>query len=87
MKKVSYIFAFGFLGLLVATLVHGMVEIFAIDFIFENPERFSDTFWWNEWSTLHAIGGGALWVVGLLGGLYAGVKFWEIVYVKKHATS
>lgn len=82
MKKIFYVAAFGFLGLIVSTLLHGVVELFALDLIFSNPTRFSNTFWWQEWYTIHAVVGGALWIFGLVGGVYLGVRYWRIIYVE-----
>jgi hypothetical protein len=75
MKKIFYIFAFGFLGLLLATLVHGFVEIFALDLIFGNAAN-ANNFWWQQWGMIHSIAGTAFWLVGLISGLYNGNKFW-----------
>lgn len=76
LKQLLYIAAFGFLGLLTATLIHGIVEIIALEVIFTNPERFAETVWWQEWHLIHAIFAGSLWLSGLFGGLYLGQKWW-----------
>lgn len=77
MKKTLYIASFGFLGLLVSTLVHALVEMVALDLIFNNPDRFAESVWWQEWVLIHGIFAFGLWAIGLIGGLYLGVKWWE----------
>ena len=77
MKRSFYIAAFGFFGLLVATLVHAGVEIVALQIIFGNPEQFSDTFWWQSWQVIHDSVSATLWIIGLAVGLYLGKIWWE----------
>lgn len=77
MKRLLYIVAFSFFGLLVATLVHAVVEMIALAVIFGNPDQFEYTLWWKEWDMIHMFASNLLWILGLVGGLYAGVKLWE----------
>lgn len=77
MKKFAYIFAFGFLGLLLATLVHAVVEIYVLDVIFNNPGQFADTIWWQEWELIHGVFVFGLWAAGLIGGVCLGRKWWK----------
>ena len=76
MKKHFYIAAFGLLGFLLATVIHGVVEIVALDLIFGNPEN-SHTVYWQKWETIHGVAGNALWLVGIVLGLSAGVRWWD----------
>lgn len=87
MKKAFYIFCFGFLGLLVATLIHAGAELLALHIIFSNPAEFAGTFWWNEWFLVHDMASNFLWLLGLVGGVYGGFKYWDILYVKGGRTS
>ncbi len=75
MKKLLYVILFGFLGLIVATIIHGVVELVALDLIFGNPTN-AESVWWTQWELIHLVAGSALWVVGLLLGLYAGFHWW-----------
>jgi len=79
-KKIIYIAAFGFLGLLLATLVHAGIEIIALEVIFGNPERFENTLWWQQWDPLHDTASTILWAAGLAVGLYLGKRYWRIIY-------
>jgi len=74
-KKILYVFAFGFLGFIVATLIHGVVELVLLDLIFGDPDNASSV-WWQEWELIHAVGGAALWTGGVVAGLYAGAAWW-----------
>lgn len=76
MKKTIYIIGFGFLGLLVATLVHGVVELVALDLIFGNVAN-AESWWWQEWELIHAVFTFLLWIAGLGLGLFAGFKWWN----------
>ncbi len=77
MKRLVYIVAFGLFGLLVATLVHAVVEHIALRVIFENPERFARTVWWQNWREIHGTVSTVLWLAGLMMGLYLGIRWWE----------
>jgi cell division protein FtsW (lipid II flippase) len=81
-KKIFYIFCFGLLGLVVATIIHAVVEIIALRVIFGNPEQYADTFWWQEWHFIHAFGSGVLWWAGLLAGFWLGFRFWRLIYIE-----
>lgn len=83
MKRIFYIFCFGLFGLQLATLVHAAIEIVALKEIFGHPEVYAETIWWLEWPMIHMVAGSALWFVGLMLGIYGGVKFWDLLYVKK----
>lgn len=76
MKQMFYIFACGFLGLIVSTLMHAGIEMVAIQIIFGHPEMYFNTVWWQKWEVIHAYGSGALWVMGFVTGLYLGHKWW-----------
>lgn len=76
MQKGVYIAGCGFLGLLVATLIHAGVELWALKLIFGNPDQFADTIWWHKWDLLHWSVSGVLWTVGLWCGVYTGIKMW-----------
>ena len=82
MKKPFYILSFGFLGLVVATLIHAVVEMIALKVIFGNPEKYANTFWWQEWGFIHAFVSGLLWWTGLIIGLWLGFRFWRIIYIE-----
>lgn len=77
MKKAGYIVAFGLFGLLLALLVHALVELIALQVVFDNPGQFSDTVWWQEWHMIRDAVSTVLLFLGLLGGLIAGWHWWE----------
>ena len=73
MKRVLYVVAFAFFGL----IVHGVVELVALELVFGNPERFAGTHWWNEWFLIHDTVSNLLWFLGFGLGTYYGIKFWK----------
>lgn len=77
MKQFLYILAFGLFGLIVSTLIHAAVEMIALDIIFNNPDVYTETFWWQEWAVLHRYVGSVLWITGLVVGLYLGKIWWK----------
>jgi hypothetical protein len=83
MKKYVYIALFTFLGLLLATLLHALIEIPALKLITENYEQYGDGYIWQHWRIIHDVVGACLWLGGALGGYYAGKKWWQILYIEK----
>lgn len=81
MKKVIYISAFTFLGLLLQFLLHGIVEIFYLRLLLEDFPRYGLGFSWTQWFLIHHI----FTVVFLLGGLafgfWQGRYWWQQIYV------
>jgi len=76
MKKVLYISSFTILGLILATILHAIIEFVALAVIFEDPAQFAETFWWKEWELVHQFGANFLWLLGALGGIYSGFVLW-----------
>ncbi len=77
MKRILYIVVASFLGFLMATIIHGIVELFALRLIFGQPELYADTFWWREWDFIHNLGSTLLWLSGIAVGAYLGAQWWE----------
>jgi hypothetical protein len=80
MKKVVYIVCFTFLGLLVSTLVHAFVELPLLWLITSDIGRYGDTFLWRNWEVLHGTFAVTTWFVGLVGGAWAGHRYWHLLY-------
>ena len=77
MKKALYIFSFILFGLILATIVHAILELVALQIIFGNPEQFANTAWWRQWHFIHGAASNFLWLVGLIAGGHYGFKYWE----------
>lgn len=83
MKKVLYISLFTVFSLLVSLLVHVALEWPTLWLITNNFAAHSDSFVWQHWNTIHAVVGTSLWIVGLLGGIYGGFRYWRILYIEE----
>jgi hypothetical protein len=83
MKKIIYVTLFSFLGLLLAALLHGMIEAPILLLITSDLDTWGDSFVWQNWAVLHRYVGGAIWVGGFIGGIYFGLKYWRIIYCEK----
>jgi hypothetical protein len=77
MKKTLYIIATTVLGLLLSLILHAAIEMIALQVIFTQPERYLGTIWWDEWNSLHRIFSTMLSLIGLIVGIYTGLKWWE----------
>lgn len=72
-----------FLGLLLSTLIHAVVEILILNTITGNLTQYGDSFLWQNWELIHQIGSLGLWLAGFVGGAVAGFSFWQILYVEE----
>lgn len=77
MKKALYIFAFALFGLIVATIIHAVIELIALDTIFGQPDKYFNTFWWQEWHLIHWGVSYFLWFKGFVLGMYLGFRYWQ----------
>lgn len=83
MKRFLYIALFVFLGLLVATVLHALIELPTLSLITGNFEKYGESYLWQHWREIHGIGGAILWLSGAALGYWCGVKWWQILYVEK----
>lgn len=81
-KKYLYILLFILLGVLVNFLVHGLLEMFMIDLLVSDFDRFSLGLSWDSWLTVHAVGSFALLVGFTVWGFILGRRFWRRIYGK-----
>jgi hypothetical protein len=83
MKRIIYIIAAVVLGILLGTIVHGIVEIKYLNYLFANgitpqshPFLGTNCFLPPLWQFVFLIGGAIL-------GYFLGVNWWRIVYIEK----
>ena len=80
MKKTLYVFMFAILGLLLAAILHALIEAPTLWLITGDLDTYGDSFVWQNWTLLHRYIGGLIWVLGLGLGTAAGFYFWKVVY-------
>lgn len=83
MKKIVYIIAFSFLGILVGFTVHALLEWPIIFLLTRNFAKYSLGFSWAQWFVIHNVGLVLLLFAGGLFGLSQGWFWWRIIYVEK----
>lgn len=83
MKRLFYVSAFTFLGLLVATLIHAAIEFPLLSMMEDDLATVGTSVLLDHWSLIHGVGGKLLWLLGAIAGFVAGKKFWRILYVEK----
>lgn len=71
------------LGFLVATLIHGALEIPLLFWMQADLEMGQTNWLWEIWPMTHQIGGVFLWLSGTVIGFFLGKKFWRILYIEK----
>jgi hypothetical protein len=83
-KRIVYILLCIVLGVIVTTIVHAVLELVYIHLLLSDFETWSLGFSWNVWYTLHYVLALVLLAIGIIGGYYTGVRWWNYIYVKKH---
>lgn len=80
MKKTIYITLFTILGILLSTIVHGLIEVPVIYILVSDFEKYSLGLSWSDWRLVHHIMTVILFMGGVWFGLYFGFKFWKLLY-------
>jgi hypothetical protein len=82
MKRSLYLFLCVLLGVLISTIVHGVIEKTYITLLLTDYDTWSFGLTWDLWSTIHNVITVLLLIVGAVGGLFVGKRWWNIVYRK-----
>ena len=83
-KKVIYIIATTFLGILLSFIVHGLIEMLYIKILIDRGSLINWTSYFGVKScALPIYLQIGLLLAGVIGGLYLGIYWWRKVYNKK----
>lgn len=82
MKKITYISLFVFLGILVSFLIHGILEIIAIEFLLADFDRYNLGLSWAQWFSVHKWGSWLLLLLSVGAGFWQGKHWWHVLYEK-----
>ena len=80
MKKIIYIAAFTFLGILLQQVVHAAIELIYIRLLLSNFPRYSFGLSWETWFQIHTVGTIIFLIGGIVFGYRAGTYFWPRLY-------
>lgn len=83
MKKNFYILLTMFLGFLIASVFHALIEIWYINLLLKDFDIYGLGLSWKNWVFIHNILSGIFWLSGLYGGFILGKRWWQIVYIEK----
>lgn len=86
MKKITYYITFIFLGILLQFLIHGLLEVWYINLLTKDFNKYSLGFSWNYWVTAHHVGTVILLLTGILFGYWQGKYWWPRIYERKKYT-
>lgn len=79
-KRTVYLISFTILGLLLATIVHAIIEIPVINLLVSDFDRYSLGLTWEQWFMIHHAGTVTLWLAGVLFGYWQGKYWWTVIY-------
>jgi hypothetical protein len=82
-KKGIYIGLFVLLGILLAFIVHGLLEIWYTNKLVADFARYSMGYSWADWLRINNYVYTVLFVAGLLAGNFQGKYWWRVVYEEK----
>lgn len=80
MKRIIYIVLFTFLGALVSTILHGLVELWYIGLLNADFATYGLGWSWETWFMIHAVGSWVLLTAGIAFGFQQGVYWWRVLY-------
>jgi uncharacterized membrane protein len=80
MKKNIYLLCFVVLGLLLQQLIHTIVEIWYINLLIGNFDKYGFGWSWSTWFLIHHIYTFVLIVAGGLWGYWQGRRWWPKLY-------
>ena len=83
MKRKIYIACFIVLGLLLAFLMHALIEIYVIKLLISDWDRFGLGLNFEQWMWIHDIFVAALITLGSYIGFRQGKYWWYVLYVLK----
>lgn len=84
MKKIIYILAWIFLGILLSFLTHAALEISYIKYALANDVALADqSVFGHAYCALPGIVQIGLLLAGAVFGLWAGMYFWKAIYIEK----
>lgn len=80
MKRKIYILAFVILGILLQFLIHALAEIWYIELLLRDFDKYGFGFGWNTWLMIHHTGAIILFIAGGLFGFLQGKYWWRKIY-------
>lgn len=80
MKRIFYIFSFGFLGFLLQFLAHIFIERWYIGLLINDFAKYGFGMSWNSWFLIHHIGSVVFMIAGIFFGIGQGIYWWKILY-------
>lgn len=83
MKKNVYIFLFVVLGIIFSFLVHAVVEMWYIELLTSDFNRYGLGLSWDQWFIVHHTLSVVLLVLGIVIGYFQGKHWWQVIYSKK----
>ncbi|OGE76948.1 MAG: hypothetical protein A3K05_04455 [Candidatus Doudnabacteria bacterium RIFCSPHIGHO2_01_48_18] len=82
-KKIIYIASFAFLGVLLTTALHGLLEMLYIRLLTSDFQNYSLGFSWSQWFEIHKYFSIVLLIAGIVLGYQQGKHWWNVIYVQK----
>ena len=83
MKKFIYITAFTFLGIIVAFIIHALIEIAAIAVLHSDWEKRSLGLSRDTWLIIRNVWAALIIVLGATIGFRQGKHWWRVIYIDK----
>jgi hypothetical protein len=83
-KKIFYIILTIFLGLLLSFIVHALAEVIYLNYAFKNELEIQASYFLGVgWCALPIWVQYTFPVLGIAGGYFLGIYWWDLVYVKR----
>lgn len=83
LKKFIYILSTIILGILLSFMVHAIIELLVIWLLVGDIDKYGLGLTWDQLMLVHSIFTFVLFVIGLIGGILFGYRWWKIIYIDK----
>ncbi len=80
MKRYFYIFSFVVLGIILQQIIHTVLEIWYINLLLGNFDKYGFGWTWSTWFTIHKVYTVVLFLAGAGWGYWMGRYFWPKLY-------
>ncbi len=81
-KHIIYISLFVLLGILLQLVAHAVLEIWYIDLLLSDFQRYGFGLTWEAWVQIHSVLSFVFLVFGMLFGYQQGKHWWRKIYIE-----
>jgi len=87
MKKAVYVASFALFGFFLQLIIHGFIEMRAIQLLTHDYETYGLGLSWSTWFMIHHVLSLIVLILGVTLGIKQGFYWWRILYIERKKAS